>query len=106
MDEKLSKLKEQISKIDNLKNVAKWGPEYQLWMSKTEKLVGEVFGQEGLKLFQQQQTTTTSYIDDDFNVQQYMKELNNRKKYWKGFLPKWRNINPNLKLMIKIQKQM
>jgi hypothetical protein len=75
MDEKLSKLKEQISKIDNLKNVAKWGPEYQLWMSKTEKLVGEIFGQEGLQLFKQQQTTTTSYIDDDFNVQQYIKEF-------------------------------
>lgn len=94
MDEKLSKLKEQISKIDNLKNVAKWGPEYQLWMSKTEKLVGEVFGQEGLKLFQQQQTTTTSYIDDDFNVQQYMKELNNRKKVLEGLLAEMEEYKP------------
>jgi hypothetical protein len=94
MDEKLSKLKEQISKIDNLKNVAKWGPEYQLWMSKTEKLVGEIFGQEGLKLFQQQQTTTTSYIDDDFNVQQYIKELNNRKKVLDGLLAEMEEYKP------------
>lgn len=94
MDEKLSKLKEQISKIDNLKNVAKWGPEYQLWMSKTEKLVGEIFGQEGLQLFKQQQTTTTSYIDDDFNVQQYIKELNNRKKVLDGLLAEMEEYKP------------
>ena len=74
MDEKLSKLKEQISKIDDLKNVARWGSEYQLWMNKTEKLVGEIFGQDGLQLFQQQRTTTTSYIDESFNVRQYLKE--------------------------------
>jgi hypothetical protein len=86
MDEKLSKLKEQISKIDGLKNLAKWGPEYQLWMNKTEKLVEEIFGQEGLRLFQQQRTTVTSYIDESFNVRQYLKELDNRKKVLNGLL--------------------
>ena len=63
-------------------------------MSKTEKLVGEIFGQEGLKLFQQQQTTTTSYIDDDFNVQQYIKELNNRKKVLEGLLAEMEEYKP------------
>ena len=86
MDEKLSKLKEQISKIEDLKNVAKWGPEYQLWLNKTEKLVRETFGEEGLRLFQQQQTTVTSYIDENFNIQQYLKELDNRKKVLDGLL--------------------
>ena len=94
MDEKLSKLKEQIGKIDGLKNEAKWGPEYQLWMNKTEKLVGEIFGQEGLKLFQQQRTTTTSYIDDDFNVRQYLKELDNRKKVLDGLLEDKEEYSP------------
>lgn len=94
MDEKLSKLKEQIGKIDSLKNEAKWGPEYQLWMSRTEKLVGEIFGQEGLKLFQQQRTTTTSYIDDDFNVRQYLKELDNRKKVLNGLLEDMEEYSP------------
>lgn len=94
MDEKLSKLKEQISKIDGLKNIAKWGPEYQLWMNKTEKLVGEIFGQEGLKLFQQQRTTTTSYIDESFNVRQYLKELENRKKVLEGLLAEMEEYNP------------
>lgn len=94
MDEKLSKLKEQISKIDGLKNVAKWGPEYQLWMNKTEKLVGEIFGQEGLGLFQQQRTTTTSYIDEGFNVRQYLKELDNRKKVLDALLEDMAEYNP------------
>jgi len=93
MDEKLSKLKEQISKIDDLKNVARWGPEYQLGMTKTEKLVGEIFGQEGLKLFQQQRTTTTSYIDESFNVRQYLKELDNRKKVLEGLLAEMEEFN-------------
>lgn len=86
MDDKLSKLKEQISKIDELQNVSRWGPEYQLWINKTEKLVNEIFGQEGLELFQQQRTTTTSYIDESFNVRQYLKELSNRKKVLEGLL--------------------
>lgn len=94
MDEKLSKLKEQISKIDDLKNVAKWGPEYQLWMNKTERLVGEIFGQDGLKLFQQQRTTTTSYIDESFNVRQYLKELDNRKKVLEGLLEDMSEYSP------------
>lgn len=94
MDEKLSKLKEQISKIDDLKNVARWGPEYQLWMNKTEKLVGEIFGQEGLKLFEQQRTTTTSYIDESFNVRQYLKELSNRKKVLDGLLAEMEEYKP------------
>lgn len=94
MDEKLSKLKEQISKIDELKNQTRWGPEYQLWMNKTEKLVAEIFGQEGLRLFQQQRTTTTSYIDENFNVRQYLKELDNRKKVLKGLLAEMEEYSP------------
>jgi len=86
MDEKLSKLKEQIPKIEDLKNFDEWGPEYQLWINKTEKLVEEIFGTESLGLFKNQLTTTTSYIDDGFNFKQYIKELNNRKKILVGLL--------------------
>lgn len=95
MEEKLSKLKEQIAKIDDLKNQEHWGTDYQLWINKTEKLVEEIFGQEGLKLFQQQRTTTTSYIDDDFNVRQYLKELDNRRKVLDGLLEDMSEYNPN-----------
>jgi|GEM_PF-1016187 hypothetical protein len=94
MDEKLSKLKELIAKIDDLKNHEHWGTEYQLWINKTEKLVGEIFGQDGLRLFQQQRTTTTSYIDDDSNVRQYLKELDNRKKVLDSLLEDMAEYNP------------
>lgn len=93
MDEKLSKLKEQISKIEDLKKVSRWGPEYQLWLNKTEKLVREIFGEEGLGLFQQQRTTVTSYIDESFNVRQYIKELDNRKKVLDGLLAEMEEYN-------------
>lgn len=86
MDEKLSKLKDQISKIEELKKAERWGPEYQLWLNTTEKLVREIFGEEGLQLFQQQRTTVTSYIDESFNVRQYIKELENRKRVLEGLL--------------------
>lgn len=94
MDEKLSKLKEQVSKIEGLKNVAMWGPEYQLWLNKTEKLVEEIFGAEELRLFQQQRTTVTSYIDESFNVRQYLEELDNRKKVLDGLLAEMEECNP------------
>lgn len=98
MDEKLSKLKEQISKIESLKNLARWGPEYQLWLNKTEKLVGEIFREEGLCLFQQQRTITTSYIDEGFNIRQYLKELNNRKKVLEGLLAEMEEYEPQPEL--------
>ncbi len=86
MDKQLSKLKEQISKIEELEATKNWGPEFQLWKTKTEKLVSEIFGEEGLRLFKQQQTRTTSYIDPGYNTRQYEKELGNRKKILEGLL--------------------
>ena len=43
MDENLSKLKDQILKIEGLKKNGKMGIEYQSWLNKTEKLVREIF---------------------------------------------------------------
>ena len=86
MDKQLSKLREQTSKIEELKGAENWGPEFQLWKTKTEKLVEEIFGKEGLDLLKRQQTTTTSYIDPGFNVKQYQKELENRKKIIEGLM--------------------
>lgn len=84
MEEQLSKLKSQIQKIEVLKTFKEWGPEYQLWESATEKLASELFGQEGLKLLKGQSTVTFSYIDSDYNNQQYLKELDNKKKILEG----------------------
>lgn len=86
MDEQLSNLKAQIIKIDSLKNVDKWGPEYQLWKRDTEKLVKEIFGEEDLQLFRQQETVAFSYIDENDNRNRYFDELKNRKKILEGFL--------------------
>jgi hypothetical protein len=86
MDEKILQLKRLIEKIDSLKSVAKWGPEFQLWERSTEKLVSEIFGEAEVKLFKQQSTVAFSYIDEDFNWEQYFEELNNRKIILEGFL--------------------
>jgi len=86
MAENFSKLKKQIEEINSLKNKDKWGPEYQLWKSKTQSLIKSALGNEALKLFNQQETVVTSYIDDDFNLQQYLKELDNRKKILEGLM--------------------
>lgn len=86
MDEQLSKIKEQIKEIEQLKELHHWGPEFQLWKNKTKKLVKGVFGQEELELFQNQQTRSTSYIDKGYNMKQYHKELDNRRKILDGLL--------------------
>ncbi len=86
MDQQLSQLKEQILKIDELKGAENWGPEFQLWEKETKRLVREIFGEEGFDLFTQQQTMTTSYIDSSYNIRQYQKELDNRRRILEGLL--------------------
>jgi hypothetical protein len=86
MEEKLSKLKSQIKKIELLKEKKRWGPEYQLWEKTTEDLVKEIFGEDELKIFKRQRTTAFSYIDRNFNARQYLKELDNRKLILEGLL--------------------
>lgn len=95
MDEKLLKLHSQVSKIEALKNTEEWGVEFQLWETTTKKLVGELFGEEGLNLFEQQRTTTTSYIDDNFNRAQYRKELDNKKLVITTLLADIKESKPN-----------
>jgi len=86
MNENFLKLKEQIKEIDILKNAEQWGPEYQLWIKKTETIIRDLFGEEYLQLFKQQATVTVSYIDEDYNIRQYQKELDNRKKILEGLI--------------------
>lgn len=86
MDENLSKLKNKLSEIESLKQCSNWGPEFQLWISATNKLVKDLFGEEGWSLFEAQQTRTTSYIDPSFNRRQYLKELDKRRKIIDGLL--------------------
>jgi hypothetical protein len=101
MDENLSKLKEQISKIDTLRGIENWGPEYQIWEQSTEKLVRQIFGGDGLNLFKQQRTMTTSYIDPSFNRSQYLKELDNRKRILNGLLSE---VKESLPIVVSSEK--
>lgn len=90
MDEQLSKLESQIAKIDDLATVGSWGPEFQLWERTTSKLVQDLFGEEGSKLFHGQKTVTFSYIDAQYNQKRYLEELNNRKKILEGLMEEYR----------------
>lgn len=103
MDEQLSRLKIQIAKIDSLKKADKWGPEYQLWKKTIEKLVKEIFGEDGLELFQQQRTVTFSYIDESYNWQQYLKELDNRKQILEGLLANIEEYRPKTTNYLNVQ---
>jgi hypothetical protein len=78
-DTKIVKLIIKINEIENLRTNSPWGAEYKIWNNLTEKLVKDLFGQEGLELFQKQQTV----IPTD---EGYLNELSQRKKILEGLL--------------------
>lgn len=85
MDTKLLKLlQEQIDKIETLKTVERWGPEYQIWEDTTTKIVEDLFGKDYLALFKCSETFV--FLDDSFDQRQYLKELDKRKKLLEGFI--------------------
>lgn len=71
-DPKVFKLNERIAEVDDLKTKSAWGPEHKIWDSLTKKSVKEIFGTEGLRLFEQEQTVV---LTDEA----YMSELDSRK---------------------------
>ena len=85
MDE-ISKLKQQIAKIEPLKKILPlWGPEFQLWKKATEKIVKNLFGNDGLELFEQQQNISFSAYEEE-NQEYYLEELDKRKRILEGLL--------------------
>lgn len=87
MDIRLLKLlKEQINKIDELKTIEQWGPEYKIWKDTTTKIVKDLFGKDYLKLFEHSDTSVFSYMDESFNQEQYLEELKRKKKLLEGFI--------------------
>lgn len=82
MDKKLfSLLKEQIEKIEDLKGKERWGPEYQIWKNTTTKIVEDLFGKDYLELFKRSDLRAFSYIDDGYNQQEYLDELEEKKNF-------------------------
>ena len=86
MDKILSDIRNQINQIEGLKQFENWGVEFQIWEKRTEALIKEAFTGDDLKLFKDQDTMTTSYIDPHFNIRQYHKELEKKKKVLEALL--------------------
>lgn len=90
MSDQLTKLTKKIEAIEGLKTVSSWGPEYQLWVDLTERLVEEMFGVKGLKLFQQQSSVV---LDEDA----YLRELTGRKRILEGLIENQDEYRPDMK---------
>ena len=89
MNQKIEKLKERISEIQGLKITSPWGPEYQLWKNLTDRLVKDLFGTRGLKLFQQQNSVV---LDDSA----YIRELDGRRKILEGLVANEEEYRPEI----------
>lgn len=101
MDERLLKLlKEQLIKLDGLRDVERWGPEYQIWKNTTSKIVRDLFGAEYLRLFEQQETRTFSYIDESYNQRQYLEELESMKRFLTSAIDEFQRLENNSALSI------
>ena len=87
MEDRISQLKKKIEEIEALKKASAWGAEFQLWKDMTDKLVKEIFGEEGLKLFSGQQSVV---LDDEA----YIQELDSRKKMLEGLLANRQQYKP------------
>lgn len=87
MDTKLLKiLKEQIDKIEALKNEECWGPKYKIWESTTTKLVNDLFGAEYLSLFKSTSSVGGFSFNQNQNQIAYMKILEEVKELLNGFI--------------------
>jgi len=89
MSDQITKLRKRIEKIEALKMTSPWGPEYQLWKDLTEKLVKEIFGSKGLRLFKQQNAVV---LDNDA----YIRELNGRKHILEGLIENQDEYKPDI----------
>jgi hypothetical protein len=87
MNKEIEKLKVKIEEIDGLKSERAWGVKFRLWLNLTEKLVKKIFGDEGLKLFNQQGSVV---LTDEA----YIQELDSRKEMLNGLLSNQNEYQP------------
>ena len=67
MNSKLLKLlKEQIKKIEELKQLPPWGPEYDIWDDITSRLVRDLFGEKYLELYKKQESEVFSSVNSEY----------------------------------------
>lgn len=87
MDIRLLKiLKEQIEKIEPLKNEEKWGPRYKIWKSTTTKVIEDLFGEEYLSLFKDTSSLKTYSYDQRENQLRYVRTLEELSDLLTGFI--------------------
>lgn len=88
MDTRLLKLlKEQIKKIEELKGLKRWGPEYKIWEDTTSKIVQDLFGGEYLALFKETiDVRVVSMVNQALNQQRYVEALEKAERLLEGFI--------------------
>jgi len=96
----LKLLKEQIEKIDGLKTQERWGPAYDIWESTTKNLVRQLFSDEYLELYNRQKPGSLSMVDQSFNQRQYLKELEDKKKFLESAIQEFKRLESDSTLSI------
>lgn len=101
MDLRLLKLlEEQIDKVDHMQNEQRWGPNYDIWENTTKNIVHQLFGPEYSKLYENQKPRTFSMINQSFNQQQYIKELNDKKSFLESAIQEFKRLETDSVLSV------
>jgi len=96
----LKLLKQQIEKIESLKSQERWGPNYDIWENTTKNIVSQLFGDDYVKLYERQKPRTFSMIDQSFNDQQYLKELDDKKNFLESAIQEFERLETDSVLSV------
>jgi len=101
MDARLLKiLKEQIEKIESLKSIEAWAPQYDIWKNTTYRIVEDLFGNNYLKLIKRNETRVFSMGNESANQRRYLKELNSMKSFLESAIQEFERLESESALSI------
>jgi uncharacterized protein (TIGR02391 family) len=101
MDTRLLKiLKEQIEKIESLKSVGAWGPQYDIWKNTTYRIVRDLFGDDYLKLIERNETRVFSMGNSAANQRRYLEELDSMKSFLESSIQEFERLESDSALSI------
>lgn len=78
-------LKEQIQKIETIKNPPGFNPQYKIWENTTKKILNEAFSPEYLKIFENAGPHERAMSDRHYYTM-YLQTLNEQKELLEGFI--------------------
>ena len=78
-------LKEQIQKIETIKNPPGFNPQYKIWKNTTKKILSETFNPEYLKMFENAGPNEIALSDRHY-YNMYLKTLDEQKQLLEGFI--------------------